>query len=94
MKLCIKLFDFANRKRLLLGVCGSIAQLCRVEPIIIRLVMVLSLLYLGIVDNFIGTAVVLYITSYLAGLFALWIDDDSQDTTGNNLLLAKYILKH
>lgn len=94
MKFCTKLFDLANRNRLLLGVCSSMAQMFHVEPIIVRLICVLSLIYLEVIDNFIGTAIILYLAAYLSGLFSLWIDDDTTEKEIDTLFLAKYILKH
>lgn len=96
MKLFIKLFDFGNRDRIFLGVFDGIAQMIDVEPIIVRIAVILLFMYFSIFDNMLGTAIILYIATYLSGLFVLYVFGvDQKHPEFNHLFLAKYILnKH
>lgn len=98
MKLFVKLFDLGNHDRLLLGVIGSLAADFGIEPIILRFVACFGLAYFSLLlqENYLGTAIVLYVASYLASAFAVWLFDNDDDDPVNfeHILFANWIANH
>lgn len=96
MKLLIKFFDFGNRDRLLLGVIGSLADSLGIMPYILRFSLLLVLALLSLIDNFLGTAIILYVAAYLSSAFVTWLYGVDNDDLINfkYILFANWIAKH
>lgn len=98
MKFFVKLFDLGNRDRLLFGIIGSLAYDIGINPIIVRFAACFCLAYLSFLlqENYLGTAIILYVATYLADLFEIWLfgNDDNDLISHKHILFINWITKH